>query len=182
MPSKSNIIEELYKSKDFNDCINKMEPDYLRDDLKAEVILVICEMDNERLQVLYNSGALAFFVVRVIMNMIKSNSSTFYRKYRKEHEELKESYSYFDIREETPMEKEYVFDVEDLAQRQEREDLELIVLEKIKCLDWYECELLKLYIKHGNYRSIGIETNIPFPSIYKTIRSSINKIKCELSL
>ena len=82
MPSKSNIIEELYNSKNFNDCINKMDPDYLRDDLKAEVILVVCEMSEERLYQMYESRSLAFFVVRIILNMIKSKTSGFYRKYR----------------------------------------------------------------------------------------------------
>lgn len=82
MPSKNTIIEELYNSKNFNDCINKMEPDYLRDDLKAEVILVVCEMDDERLIEMYESKKLIYFVVRIIMNMIKSKTSGFYRKYR----------------------------------------------------------------------------------------------------
>ena len=82
MPSKSEIIEELYNSKNFNDCINKMDPDYLRDDLKAEVILVVCEMSDERLYQMYESKSLTFFVVRIILNMIKSKTSGFYRKYR----------------------------------------------------------------------------------------------------
>ena len=82
MPSKSNIIEELYNSKNFNECINKMDPDYLRGDLKAEVILVVCEMSDERLYQMYESKSLTFFVVRIILNMIKSKTSGFYRKYR----------------------------------------------------------------------------------------------------
>lgn len=82
MASKNTIIEELYNSKNFNDCINKMEPDYLRDDLKAEVILVVCEMNDERLAEMYDTKKLIYFVVRIIMNMIKSKTSGFYRKYR----------------------------------------------------------------------------------------------------
>jgi hypothetical protein len=44
--NKEQIIEQLYLSKNFNDCISKMQPIELQDDLKAEVILVVCELDE----------------------------------------------------------------------------------------------------------------------------------------
>jgi hypothetical protein len=180
--NKSQIIEELYLSKNFNDCINKMQPEELRDDLKAEVILVVCEIDESRLQKMQETGQLVFFVVRIILNMVKSTTSRFYKKFRINNDELKESYTFVDIRNEEPTEKEHIYDLTENEKRKEREELEDLALDSIDLLDWYESELLKLYIKHNNYRAIETVTGIPFSSVYKTIQGSIKKIRCQLSL
>jgi rhodanese-related sulfurtransferase len=180
--TKAAIIEELYLSKNFNDCINKMQPEEIREDLKAEVILVVCDIDESRLRLMHESKQLVFFVVRIILNMVKSNTSAFYKKYRATTEELKENYTFVDIRDDTPTEKEHIYDITEVEQRKEKELLEDLALETIETLYWYEQELLKLYIKHGNYRAIQDATSIPFSSVYKTIQGSIKKIKCQLSL
>ena len=44
-------------------------------------------------------------------------------------------------------------------------------------LDWYEQNILKLYIKLGTYRSVGEHTGIPFASIYKTVQKVFNEIR-----
>ena len=80
--TKNDIITGLYSSKEFNDCINKMHPECLRDDLRAEVSLVICEQDEDFLRTLYDKHELNYWVVRVVLNMIKSDTSGFYRKFR----------------------------------------------------------------------------------------------------
>ena len=180
--NKSKIIEELYLSKNFNDCINKMQPEELRDDLKAEVILVVCEIDEKRLQQMQETGQLVFFVVRIILNMVKSTTSRFYKKFRITNDELKESYTFVDIRDEEATEQEHIYDLTENEQRKQREELEDLAIEKINTLDWYESELLKLYVKHGNYRAIETVTQIPFSSVYKTIQGSIKKIRYQLSL
>ena len=114
--------------------------------------------------------------------MVKSTTSRFYKKFRITNDELKESYTFVDIRNEEPTEQEHIYDLTDNEKRKEREELEDLALDNIDLLDWYESELLKLYIKHNNYRAIETVTGIPFSSVYKTIQSSIKKIRCQLSL
>lgn len=80
---RREIIEQFYLSKNFNDCINKMDPPELRDDLREEVIMVICELPYEKLMQMHSRNELQFFAVRTILNMIKSDTSEFYRKYRR---------------------------------------------------------------------------------------------------
>lgn len=84
MSTKNQIIEELYKSKEFNDCIGKMEPEHLRDDLRAEVVLILLETEEHKLLEIYNTGpnGLKFYTVRIILNLIQSKSSPFYKTYR----------------------------------------------------------------------------------------------------
>jgi len=167
---KQQIITELFLSKNFNDCINKMKPEYLRDDLKAEVILVICELDETKLKGLYDRGELNFYVARVILNMIKSTSSSFYRKYRKTTVE-------YNHNEELESDKHLPGEIE---HREHIELLQDISVKEIDSLYWYDAELLKLYMKLGTYRAIEKETGIPFESVYKTVRKSINQIKCKV--
>ena len=82
MPTKNQIIEELYNSREFNDCINKMEPEHLRDDLRAEVVLILLETDETKIRQLHEKGELKFYTVRIILNLIKSKTSAFFKKYR----------------------------------------------------------------------------------------------------
>ena len=96
-----------------------MQPEELRDDLKAEVILVVCEIDENRLKQMQETGQLVFFVVRIILNMVKSTTSRFYKKFRITNDELKESYTFVDIRDEEPTEQEHIYDLTENEKRKE---------------------------------------------------------------
>lgn len=80
--TRNEIISNLFTGKNFCDCIKKMEPQHLQDDLKQEVILIICELKDEVLFDLHLNKKLEFFTVRVILNQIKSVTSKFYKQYR----------------------------------------------------------------------------------------------------
>jgi len=89
---RENIISELYKSKDINEAISKMQPIELQDDLRQEVFLLLCEMDEEKLVGMYEQGYLKYFIVRTILNMAKSDRSNFYRKFRQVYQEIPVTY------------------------------------------------------------------------------------------
>ena len=97
MATKNQIIEELYRSKEFNDCIGKMEPEHLRDDLKAEVALILLETPDTKIAGLSEQGNLKFYAVRIILNLIQSKTSTFFKKYRSYFVEIDPNYNY-DVR------------------------------------------------------------------------------------
>ena len=77
--TKNEVITNLYNSKNFNDCIGKMEPEYLREDLKSEVLSVVCEWSEEKVIGLHERKELDFYVVRVILNQIKSKTSNLFK-------------------------------------------------------------------------------------------------------
>jgi len=158
--TKNDIITRFFLSKEFNDAINKMEPDYLRDDLKSEVMLVLCQEDEHFLQELYYREELKYWVVRIILNMVKSQTSPFYNKYRIGTVELGEL---------------EIVD-SDINDRLNKELLQEQALKEIDGLDWYEAGLINLYLKLGNYRAIEAETRIPRQSIYRTIKAACKKI------
>ena len=150
---RQNIISELYQSKDINDAISKMNPRDLQDELRQEVFLVLCEMDEKKLFDMYEQGYLKYFIVRTILNMAKSDRSNFYKKFRQVYQEIPLTY-------EQPKE-EYS---EDLLNKLEQ---------GLEILHWYEAELLKLYASNGkNLLAISRDTKIPYRSLIKTIRKA----------
>lgn len=160
--SKNEIIEELYRSKEFNDCINKMEPEHLRDDLRAEVVLILLETEEQRLLAIHTAGALKYYTVRIIINLIQSKTSRFYKLYRQQLNEINDRIAYEEI---------------DIEERAAREDIEERALREIDNLYWYNSGIVKLYMKLGNFRAIEKDTGIPYASAYKTVKKSFNEIK-----
>ena len=79
---KNEIIAKLWDSKEVNEAFSKMHPVELQYDLKAEVFLVLCEMNEDKLIGLYERNELKFYIVRTMLNMIKSDRSNFYKSYR----------------------------------------------------------------------------------------------------
>lgn len=163
MPTRNQIIEELYNSREFNDCIGKMEPEHLRDDLKAEVTLILLETEERKLFDIYTAGALKFYTVRIIINLIQSPRSTFYKLYRQKAAELTDRF----LADEEP----------DIEERAMLEDMQDRAIKEIDNLYWYNSGIVKLYMKHGNYRAIQEDTGIPYSSAYKTIQKSFQEIK-----
>lgn len=153
MNKRDFIIQEMYLSSDINDAIGKMQPYDLQDDLRQEVFLVLCEMDEAKLFEMYDGGYLKYFIVRTILNMAKSDRSNFYKKFRQIYQEIPLTY--------------------DIPKEDYNEEL-LDKLEKgLRILHWYEAELLKLYASNGkNLLAISRETKIPYRSLIKTIRKA----------
>ena len=81
--NKNSIILELWESRELKEAIDKMQPEDLREDLRSELFKVLCEMDEERLIDMRSRNVLKFYLVRTMVNMMQSNTSQFYRTYRK---------------------------------------------------------------------------------------------------
>ncbi len=167
LAQRNQIIEELFVGKNFNNCISKMEPDHLQEDLKMEVISIVCEWPNEKVIELHKKKELEFYVVRVVLNQIKSNTSHFHKKYRKTY---------------TPIENSNLIVVhkcqdEPIDERMIREEAEDLALDEINRLYWYDAEMIRLYLKLGSFRAIEEHTGIPFISCYKNIKKSLVILK-----
>lgn len=154
--TRNQIISELFTSKDFNACIKKMKPENLQDELKAEVGLILCEKPEDQIVELWQLGKLKFYTVRIILNLMQSSSSPFYKKFRVSNVELSEAIE--------PIIIEY-------DQRKDK------AMEAIEDLYWYDREILKLYAEHGTYRKVEEVTGIPFESIYKTVQKNCLHIR-----
>lgn len=143
---RTKIIIQYYNDPDINAAIRKMKPEHLQDDLKAEIFVVICEMTDERLFDIHERGFLKFFIVRTMLNMIKSDRSTFFNKFRLMCNEINETNETNDV-----------------------QDDEIVVGDVMANLHWYEREIFKIYVENRNIMKIARETGIPYRSLIKTI-------------
>jgi hypothetical protein len=159
----NTIIVDLVCSDDFNNCIVKVKPSHLQDDLKAEVSLILLQTMPEKIINLAEKKQLKFYAVRIIMNLGFSNTSPFYRKYRFPFVEFKDFVLYDD-----PY---------SLLYRFEREQQEESALSEIENLEWYPAEMTKLYVKVGTYRNMSKVTAIPVKSCHDAVKRAVNQIR-----
>jgi len=155
--TKNEIITQLYLSKDINEAIGKMEPYYLQDELKQEVFLVLCEMEEERLLQMFNDGYLKYFIVRTILNMAKSDRSNFSRTFRKVYEE-----------------------VQDQANEVYDESITEKLNKSMEILHWYEREIFRLFSESGNLLQVSRDTGIPYRSLLKTVKKVKTLLKYKI--
>jgi hypothetical protein len=159
---KNKILAEYWTLKEVNDAFAKMHPEELQYDLKAEVFLVLCEMNEDKLIGMYERNELKFYIVRIMLNMIKSDRSNFYKSYRNYTE-------YVD----NDTEAEVNFDKSDLVDKLEK---------NLEGLHWYNKEILKLYAIDfkKNAKELSRKTGIPYMSIVRTINKTKKQMKTNI--
>jgi hypothetical protein len=138
-----------------------MHPEELRYDLKAEVFLVLCEMNDNKLEGLFERNELKFYIVRIMLNMIKSDRSTFYKNYR--------NYTEF-------VDQDFVSDDYDKTNMFEKLEANM------EGLHWYNKEILKLYAIDfkKNAKELSRKTGIPYMSIIRTINKTKKQMKTNI--
>ena len=153
---KNKIIEQYWLNDEVNQAFAKMQPEELQYDLKVEVFMVLLEMDDKKLFGLYERNEIRFYIVRTMLNMIKSDRSQFWKKYR--------NYTEYEANEKAEVEQHSIIDV----------------MEKgIEKLHWYQKEILKLYTFefNKNAKELSRNTGIPYMSIIRTLKQTKNELK-----
>ena len=143
-------ISNFYQSKTAMDILAKFEPVELRDDLRQESFLVLLQMPAEKFNGIVAANGLKFYFVRVLLNMAKSNTSGFYRKFRLQNAGL---------------DRDVVDSGADIAPQD--------YTHLLGRLTWYERELFRLYMEHFdcNCKKLSAYTLIPYSSVVQDILS-----------
>jgi hypothetical protein len=146
---RNKIIEEFYNSKEVNEAISKMHPVELQDDLKAELFLILCELDEQKLLDLYEKKQLRFYLVRILLNLVQSTDKKFYQKYRNFTEYKQE-------------------------ERADEVTEAINVLEPLEDLYWYNRKVFELYVHEFkcNAKELSRKTGIPYISVVRTINQT----------
>lgn len=182
------IIGELYNSREVTAALRKMEPADLREDLKQEIFIVLCEMAEDRLRGLYERKELRYFLTGVIWRMATNSRSEFYMTHRYYREKLLSGNIYvhpaghFAISADEEGEAQHAD-----ATKQYTDNLapEYCVFEKLDKalaeLDPYEAGLIRLYAEMGqNCAQVARETQIPVRSVGLAISQAKTKLKADL--
>lgn len=79
--TNNEIIEELFKKKIFNKLsVSFNLNEFDRDDLMSIVIIYMLELDNEKLNRLYNEKKLISFIKKTLYNQYISKNTKFYKE------------------------------------------------------------------------------------------------------
>jgi len=165
---RSVIIAELYNSKEIANALRKMQPSSLREELRQEIFLALCNISDEKFWSIYNNNGangLRFWLVRSMLNMVYSHKPTdsFYRNFRIKNEPIEPLENLPNVEDDSKQAKEVLF-----------ERLE----NNKKSLTWYENAMLECYVELGfNQTEVSRRTTIPYTSVVKVI----NVIKKKLS-
>lgn len=157
---RNEIISQLYQDKDILQAVGKMNPPELREDLLQEMFLVLCQKPEDEIVKMHEAGYLKFFLVRTMLNMIKSDRSTFYKQFRAVFIEFNDWHT------------KHLTD-----EFEAKESTLKCVTEALDGLAWYEREILKLYSEKRNIVTLARETKIPYRSLFKTIQNAKTKMK-----
>lgn len=134
MQSKNDIIAELWQSKFIDDLIWTITSGHeLKDDLKSELFLILCEMGNDKIVKAYENHYLNYLCVNILKKQYHSKTSPFHKTYRRD------KWS------------DEMVDIEDEIISDNYEVIEKVYWFVDNKLDLVDRELFKLYYKIGRY-------------------------------
>lgn len=152
-----DIIEQLYRSDDLENCLSRIQPADIRDDVKQHVFTELLLKPEADIMDLWERGKFTAYVAKMLVNMVRWERSSF-RKLQGRETALE---SFSDIADEQPIE---------------------IIVVPLEKLYWYDAKMLELYAEHGSYRKVEAVTGIEFSGICKTIKKARIEIKKHMDL
>lgn len=163
-----DIINEIANSKEYKDlCRNITKGNSLWEDLFQELILILCEKEPAKIEELYSKGQLKWFIVTILQNQYKSNTSDFYKDHIRFSQRSTELFDSPQI-EESKEQIEDVLQVVDHVKEKEVFDT---------TSDWYENKLFKSYLHESSFRKLERNTGISRVAINNTILQYVRKLK-----
>jgi DNA-directed RNA polymerase specialized sigma24 family protein len=154
--SKSFVLSALFTSEEIAEVLRKIQPSYIRDDVRQAAFLVLYEKDEVFIMDLHSRGKLRQYVAKTIYNTAHFSESGFNRANRRATEIPTENFSC-------------------VADEEPDYDYEALVEAcpiKLEAIYWYNRDLLKLYVKLGSYRKVAEETGIPCRSVYDAVKQA----------
>jgi DNA-directed RNA polymerase specialized sigma24 family protein len=145
------IIEQLYRSEELRECLSKIKPQDLQDDLLQHCFLELLNKDEAIIINLHLEGRFIAYVAKMMYNMVNWKNSEFNRI--KMREVLTNDFNH------------------------PSETIEEENLLPLHRLHWVSEKVLTLYAEHGSYRAVGEVTGIPYSTVFRLVKEAKIKIK-----
>lgn len=175
---KNEILTELFQSEEFDKMLLKvMRKDSIYfDDFKQDLFLILCKIpdttdDGRGIEDMYERCELDFFVFSIIRNNIRSETSPFFRTYKKNRD------------------KHHKYDLQEndlITELDLKEDFNVLnYCRENRVLEWYEEEILSQYYGLGrfkdrgkvSFRALAETLDIHYVSLRNTVAESVEKIR-----
>ena len=193
------MLEDLMVNRELKELVYKLVPNKDADDAWQEFILQVAEIkDKQKVLDVWNkqNREWHWYMVRVICNQFKSNTSHFYRQYRRrDFQRDDNSHTIIEIANDIGAKDTtadgYVMDEiedklmytenieENISNQQIMKEVNWYVKNE---LSWYESELYKMYYEEElSHVKIHNITRIPATSVGNTVRNVLAKIQNHLT-
>jgi hypothetical protein len=169
---KKEIMDYVYNSKTINNIFSSIiQNKDKRDLMKSDVYIMLCELDEKKLLIMYENGKIDGFIAKIILNQWNSNTSDYYKNWKNGgfRKSLTKDSSEFNT--------EPIEYVEQLSYSRYMNDVNTI----IESTHWYHKTLFNLYFvdKHS-YKEIEELTGINFRSVFNSVNKTLEHIRIEL--
>lgn len=177
--SKSHVLTTLFTSTEIEEVLKKINPAYIRDDVRQHVFLILFEKDEAFIIDLHERGKLRSYVAKTLYNTAHYSESSFNRQLRRRTEIPTDSFE-GDSKPENdestkvnqtfgaPPDQEEPYDYEALVESCS------LNLSKIY---WYNRDMLRLYVELGSYQKVSDATGIPKRSVYDAVKKAKEDMK-----
>lgn len=163
MSNCDKYIIEAYTDNRVNEFLSKLKPDYLRDDLKQELAVILLGYECDRLIEMSQNEKLSAFATKILWNLITQTKNNFFETYRKRF--------IFELHDnDIDNSIEYVNELAEIAENE---------FEKKKYLsvhDLHEYYIFQKYTELRNQSDVARYFDVP----QKHICNVVNKVKSEL--
>lgn len=165
--SAVKIITGIYSLPEIDDCISKLVTKELRPDFKQELFLILLGIDCDKINQM--NGSLKYFVVRIILNLVRQKRNIFHRTYL--DKTIEYNTDKINYQASSPA------DHDTMMERIERENKEDQTISKLYGIDEnmgnkeypYHQEIIKLILECGSMREVSRRTGIPDQSVRNTV-------------
>ena len=160
----TDMLTDIYLSQEVKDCIKKLRPEHLQQDILQHTFLELYEKPVTFIEDLHNRGKLKAYIVKILYNTATYSRTRFAKEQGKE----------------TPTDfcqaaKYEVLTANDeyIEKQQAYEDVTCAMGE----MHWYKVELLKMYAELGTYKAVSDQLGIPLTSVFITVTEAKKEIK-----
>lgn len=135
------------------------------EDLCHEIILQLYDIAEEKLSPLIESGAIRFWIVRMMLNNYRSSTGRYHVKYRRPAERHREL-------------KRYIREWSEPTDWEIRENRFTAIEEAIEKAPWFDAVIFSIYYEAGHsLTTLENETGISRHTLYSSIRRTSNEVK-----
>jgi DNA-directed RNA polymerase specialized sigma24 family protein len=179
-----SLLTSVYISKEVEDVIKKIKPDYIRDDVKQHAFLTLFEKEETFILDLHSRDKLRQYVVKTIYNTANFSEGKFQREHRRKTELLYSFNEDIDEDSDSTMSAiglaacDHVINgARDEENRMDYEELIEacpVILDKVY---WYNKLLLKKYMELGTYRAVSKDVGLPVMTVFKAVKNAQKQAK-----
>ena len=155
-------IDKLFRDKELQKIVTKIEPIDLQDDLKQELAIILLRYDCEKLKSIIFDGKFLGFVNNILWNLATQPNNVFIRTYRKQ--DIEKAIKYLNSLQNNEI------------QGAEIAGDHLEIKMKISAKDAHESIIFQKFVELRNMKEVALYFNIP----HKHVFIVVNKVKKEL--